>query len=215
MLHSNAEHIPLGAETKIRISKFLFVDVGALLAAQNIPIQSILGVPLEFAHQGVIAEQFVGQHLLYSSPSYKEPELYYWHPPKNEAQAEVDFLLQQNTAIIPVEVKSASTGRIKSLHSYVLKRNAPVAARIHSGRASWERVHARLSERSQPFKLLNLPLYMITSLPRLAAELSAHALARSQARARIPQVAGGVTWLDSRASVSGSPLMRSSGCGPE
>lgn len=171
VLHSNAEHIPLGAETKIRISKFLFVDVGALLAAQNIPIQSILGVPLEFAHQGVIAEQFVGQHLLYSSPSYKEPELYYWHPPKNEVQAEVDFLLQQNTAIIPVEVKSAPTGRLKSLHSYVLKRNAPVAARIHSGKASWERAHARLSERSQPFKLLNLPLYMITSLPRLAAEL--------------------------------------------
>jgi uncharacterized protein len=179
VLHSNAEHVPLGAETKIRISKFLFVDVGALLAAQNIPIQSILGAPLEFTHQGVIAEQFVGQHLLYSGASYREPELYYWHPPKHEVQAEVDFLLQQNTSVIPIEVKSAPTGRLKSLHSYVLKRNAPVAARIYSGKAGWELAQARLMERSQAFRLLNLPFYMITALPRLSAELRERSVNRA------------------------------------
>lgn len=171
VLHSNAERVPLGAETKIRISKFLFIDIGALLAAQSIPVQSTLGAPLEFAHQGVIAEQFVGQHLLYSGPSYKEPELYYWHPPKHDVQAEVDFLLQQNTTIIPIEVKTAPTGHLKSLHSYVLRRNAPVAARIHSGKASCESVHARLLEQARPFKLLNVPFYMITILPRLTEEL--------------------------------------------
>jgi hypothetical protein len=98
--------------------------------------------------------------------------LYYWHPPKHEVQAEVDFLLQQNTTIIPIEVKSAPTGRLKSLHSYVLKRNAPVAARIYSGKAGWELAQARLMERSQAFKLLNLPFYMITALPRLSVELA-------------------------------------------
>ena len=82
VMHSAADGVPLGAETKARISKFLFIDVGLLLAAQGIPVQSIMDKPVELANNGIIAEQFVGQHLLYSGPNFKSPELYYWHPPQ-------------------------------------------------------------------------------------------------------------------------------------
>jgi uncharacterized protein len=171
VLHSSADSIPLGAETKTRISKFLFVDVGLLLAAQDIPVQSIMEKPIELANNGVIAEQFVGQHLLYAQANFKTPELYYWHPPRKAGQAEVDFLLQQEGQIYPVEVKAGVSGSLRSLHSYVLKKNANVAIRIHSGRASLEALEANALEKQKSFKLLNVPFYMIELIPGLIREL--------------------------------------------
>ena len=38
IVHTHANGIPLGTETKIRISKFLFIDIGLLLCAQSIPL---------------------------------------------------------------------------------------------------------------------------------------------------------------------------------
>jgi predicted AAA+ superfamily ATPase len=171
VLHSSADRIPLGAEVKPRISKFLFVDVGLLLAAQNIPVQAIIGKPLELAGKGVLAEQFVGQHLLYSGPAYSTPHLYFWHPPKNELQAEIDFLIQHEGAIVPIEVKSGSSGRLKSLHSYAIKKNAALGVRIHSGKAGLETLQVRVKERSASLKLLNLPFYMAGHVQRLAHEI--------------------------------------------
>ncbi len=124
VLHSNADTVPLGAEIKIRISKFLFIDIGLLLSAQGIPPQIIMNSKLELANRGSLAEQFVGQQLLYAKPGYVNPELYYWQPPRSEAQAEVDFLYVQANEIIPVEVKAGSRGTIKSLHSYIIKKQA-------------------------------------------------------------------------------------------
>lgn len=170
VMHSAADGIPLGAEVRSRISKFLFIDVGLLLAAQGIPVQSVLGRPLELASQGILAEQFVGQHLLYAGPSYARPELFYWHPPKSELQAEVDFLMQEGRDIVPVEVKSAPTGRLRSLHSYAARKNADLAIRIHSGRAGWEEVQANIAGRTKSFKLLNLPFYLIEAVHPLVRD---------------------------------------------
>lgn len=169
VLHSNAETIPLGAETKIRISKFLFLDIGLLLAAQGLPSQAIMQAPLELANQGVLAEQFVGQQLLYAKKGYVEPELYYWQPPKSEAQAEVDFLFPCANRIYPIEVKSGSGGTIKSLHSYVVKKNTDQAVVISSAKPSVEQRSARVTEVERPFRLLRIPFYLVNRLERLLA----------------------------------------------
>ena len=169
--HSNADGVPLGAAPQTRICKYLFVDVGLLLAAQGLPAQSVMSRPLELAGDGALAEQFAGQLLLHSGPGYKPPELHYWHPPRTEAQAEVDFLLQQEGRVYPVEVKAGASGKLRSLHSYVLKKNASLAVRIHSGRPGLETLRAKRGERQRDFRLLNLPFYMIDLLPRLLKEL--------------------------------------------
>ena len=164
VLHSQANHIPLGAEVKIRISKFLFIDIGLLLAAQGIPAQAILQAPLELAGKGVLAEQFVGQQLLSSKPSYINPELYYWHPPRAEAQAEIDFLYTLGNEIIPIEVKSGKSGTIKSLQSFVIKKQADRAIRISSNKPLREQLLARLDEKQHSFTLLNLPFYLVNRI---------------------------------------------------
>jgi len=167
VLHSNVQTVPLGAETKMRISKFLFIDVGLLLSAQGIPVQEVMSNNLELANRGSLAEQFVGQQLLYSKPEYVNPELYYWHPPKAEAQAEVDFLYVSGNTIIPVEVKAGSTGTIKSLQSYVIKKQADMAVRVSSGKPSVNELVAKSNKQERDFKLVNLPFYLVNRLGRL------------------------------------------------
>lgn len=172
VLHSQADAIPLGAESKIRISKFLFVDIGLLLAAQGIPAQQVLQAPLEMAGRGVLAEQWVGQQLLYAKPAYLNPELYYWQPPKAEAQAEVDFLYTHANTIIPIEVKAGSSGTIKSLQSFVLKKQAAYAVRISSAKPSLLKLEAKRQGECRPFHLLNIPFYLVNRLPTLLASLT-------------------------------------------
>ena len=159
VLHSYANAVPLGAETKIRISKFLFIDVGLLLAAR--------GIPAQLAGKGELAEQWVGQQLLYSKATYINPELYYWHPPKSEGQAEIDYLYVSGNEIIPVEVKSGSNGSIKSLHSYVIKKQAQRAIRISSGKPVVEQLTARQNKIEHEFELINLPFYLLNQIERL------------------------------------------------
>ncbi len=169
VVHTSANHIPLGADVKIRISKFLFIDTGLLLAAQGIPVQQIMNSPLELTNRGVISEQFVGQQLLGAKPGYVAPSLYYWHPPKAEGQAEIDFLYEHDNRIYPVEVKSGSRGSIKSIHSYVIKKQADCAIRISSAKPSIDNLVAKVRGQERAFRLLNLPFYLLNHLDRMLA----------------------------------------------
>ncbi len=175
VLHSQADAVPLGAETKIRISKFLFIDIGLLLAAQGIPAQNILQAPLEMAGRGTLAEQFVGQQLLYAKPAYINPELYYWQPPKAEGQAEVDFLYTHGNEIIPVEVKAGSSGTIKSLQSFVVKKQSERAVRISSAKPSIDKLEAKSNGQSRSFQLLNIPFYLVNRLDALLGSQAGNA----------------------------------------
>ena len=64
------------------------------------------------AWNGKIAEQFVGQELR----AKHGENLFFWMRDKRGSSAEVDFLLESKGSIIPVEVKSGSSGKMKSLH---------------------------------------------------------------------------------------------------
>jgi predicted AAA+ superfamily ATPase len=170
VLHSRADTIPLGGDTKIRISKFLFIDIGLLLAAQGIAAQSIMSAPLELTNRGIIAEQFVGQQLLAAKPGYINPSLYYWQPPKSEGQAEIDFLYESGNRIYPIEVKSGTSGTIKSLHSYVLKKQTTEAIRISSAKPSVHELVAKANKQEKAFRLINLPFYLVNQIERMVNE---------------------------------------------
>jgi len=170
VLHSVADAVPLGGALKPRMSKFLFVDIGLLLAAQGIQPQAVMGLPLELSGRGVLAEQFVGQQLLNLRPGYVDPSLYYWHPPKSEGQAEIDFLFESGNRIYPVEVKSGERGSIKSLHSFMLKKHASLAVRVSSLKPSLQQLIAKSGGQQQPFTLIDLPFYLVNQLDRFLAE---------------------------------------------
>jgi uncharacterized protein len=105
--------LPLGTLASERKFKALIVDIGLMqyLCGLNIS-EEIYKKDLLNIYNGALAEQFAGQELL----AYSDNQLYYWARDAKSSNAEVDYLLQNGARILPIEVKSGSAGRLKSLH---------------------------------------------------------------------------------------------------
>ena len=60
-----------------------------------------------------------------------DSELYYWVRQARNSQAEVDYLVQDNQSIIPIEVKSGSEKRLQSLMIFLDSHpNSPFGIRF-------------------------------------------------------------------------------------
>ena len=101
--------VPLRSLVRENVFKLFLLDVG--LAGHMLRLSYRLQVEQEFAYKGFIAENFVQNELL----ARGMPTSYAW----NHGQAEVEFLYQTvSGSIIPVEVKSGSRTRARSLRAY-------------------------------------------------------------------------------------------------
>lgn len=110
---ASAAGLPLGASAAENKFKAVMLDIGLLTRLSGLSISSEFQKEnLLSIFKGAIAEQFVGQELLAAG----HEELYYWSREAKSSSAETDFLVEKNHAIIPVEVKSASAGSLRSLH---------------------------------------------------------------------------------------------------
>jgi len=127
-------------------------DVGLLGALARVPpdaVQSDLSILTDY--QGAFVENHIAQHLA----AMTDGPLHYW---KNVGRdAEVDFLLQHGSEILPIEAKSGMNVRAKSLAFYLAKYDPSLAVRT--------------SLRNLKFdgRVLNIPLYAFQSLPRFLA----------------------------------------------
>lgn len=61
----------------------------------------------------------MGQEILAYSNPYQKTSLYYWHRQIRSSEAEIDYLIQDNQAIIPIEVKSGSGSTLRSMHIFL------------------------------------------------------------------------------------------------
>jgi len=118
--YTAGQGIPLGAQKKTDDFKVILLDVGlsqAILGLQ--PGNWLLQPTTFFINKGELVEAFVGQELLaYTHPIY-EAELYYWHRRNIGGEAEIDYLIQENESIIPIEVKSGKGTTLKSMHVFL------------------------------------------------------------------------------------------------
>ena len=84
------------------------------------------------------------------------------------AGAEIDYLLQRNTEIIPVEVKAGSTGSLRSLHGFMEQKKLSKAVRVNSGYPSLTEVTIKNSNNQTiNYQLLSLPFYLTEQIYRL------------------------------------------------
>lgn len=110
---SNPEGIPLGANKSDKIFKAIFLDIGLLSRLSGFSVSTEFNKSdLLNIYRGILAEQFVGQELI----SAENNELYYWSRQAKSSTAEVDFLIEKQNEIIPIEVKSGASGSLKSMH---------------------------------------------------------------------------------------------------
>jgi predicted AAA+ superfamily ATPase len=122
--------IPLGAEVNQKFCRFLIFDTGIMLRILGEDISDILlGETLEQINKGDVAELFVGLELLKNAPVNLTGELYYWQRDERGSQAEVDFLIQKNSKIVPIEVKSGTSGKMQSLHLFMKEKQSEYGIR--------------------------------------------------------------------------------------
>ncbi len=169
VFHSDANGLPLGSEVNERCFKLVFLDVGLLNTLLGIrETDLVLAKDIVLVHSGAVAEQLVGQALLYGGNPYAEPSLYYWNRPERGSTAELDYLIQSRGRILPVEVKAGNTGRLKSLQTFIQEKNAPIGIRFNSDPPSvYETRTAVAGKEPRRFTLLSLPLYLAEQLQRL------------------------------------------------
>ena len=170
--HSSANGVPLGAEKKAALFKVLFMDVGLLSSVLNINELNLKEDGPNLVNRGAVAEQFVGQHLLYSEKAYQALSLFYWVREAKNAAAEVDYLQSIGQQVVPVEIKSGATGTLRSLHQFCFEKQSSLAIRFNSEPASFlDKVHASTGEGKAHYSLLSLPLYMVGQAKGLASEV--------------------------------------------
>jgi predicted AAA+ superfamily ATPase len=168
VFHTSANGIPLAVEINPRFFKTLYLDIGLLSAALNLNVLDLNKEDLSLINKGALAEQFIGQHLMYSGPYYETPELYYWVREAKSAAAEVDYLLTCGQHIVPVEIKAGTTGSLKSLHQFLKEKNRHFALRFNADVPSLLNDTKKMTDGSTVnYDLLSLPLYMVGETQRL------------------------------------------------
>jgi len=154
--HVSTPKIPLSAYKDDHIFKIYMLDIGLLAEQGAIAADTILkGNHLFSEFKGAFAENFVAQEFR----AMGQKQLYYWSSP---GTAEVDFIVEQNQQIFPLEVKSGTSQKKKSLLSYANKYNVDILSR------------ASLMNLRQDGKVYNYPLYMIQLFLKLRARENSH-----------------------------------------
>ena len=106
--------LPLQASSSDKIFKAILLDIGLMRCLNRMPMETeYLNSDLLHIYRGAMAEQFVGQELLAAGGG---TPLYYWSRKAKSSTAEVDYLVVVKGKVYPLEVKSGSSGRLKSLH---------------------------------------------------------------------------------------------------
>ncbi len=162
-----ANGLPLGAETNEKFFKVIMLDCGLCNASLGLSLHQLESVSeISMINSGGMAEQLTGQLLRTIHPLYIDPALYYWAREKTGSEAEVDYIIQHENQIIPMEVKAGTTGTLKSLHQYMKEKKKPIAIRVNSDIPSV--THIQLRDPSNiEYALLSLPFYLLEQLPRL------------------------------------------------
>ncbi len=122
--HTSANGIPLGAETNPKKRKFLVLDTGIYQRALGLDLTRLFNEdPSGFANRGSIAELHAGLEIVKNSTCYSKPELYYWQRDARNSQAEVDYIVQKQDEIIPIEIKAGTKGAMQSLYIFLKEKN--------------------------------------------------------------------------------------------
>lgn len=153
--HTSASGLPLSATINEKKFKLLFLDVGLVKFTNQLDPDLMLQKDIMLINQGALAEQFVGQELLTAEPWYYPQQLFYWQREKTGSLAEVDYVINLDKNIIPMEVKAGKTGSMRSLQVFLNEKSYPFGVRLSMQPLSFNN------------RVLSVPLYMIHELPRL------------------------------------------------
>ena len=139
--------LPLVAYQELSAFKLFHNDVGLLGAMSRLNAKIIANLDAIFEEfKGALAEQYVFQQLI-----QKENLSIYYHT-FDRSKYELDFLIQNDNKIIPVEVKAGKNLQATSFKLFCQKHNPQTAIRIS------------LADYKEEESMTNVPLYAINSI---------------------------------------------------
>jgi len=151
--HSSGQGVPLGSEVNFKKFKCLLLDSGIFQQIAGLRITDlIIAENIDMMNKGNIAEAFAGVELIKYSHVHEKKQLHYWHREKRGSSAEVDYLIEQDGQVVPVEVKSGSTGKMQSMNLFIDEKKSSMGIRIS------------LENFTQYGKITVIPLYAVSNL---------------------------------------------------
>ncbi|MDR1516692.1 MAG: ATP-binding protein [Dysgonamonadaceae bacterium] len=141
--------MPLIAYQDMSAFKLFFNDVGLLAAKSKLDLQTIIfGNDVFIEYKGAFAEQFVMQQLRAAELDY----IGYWT--NERGAAEMDFVVQNEGEIIPIEVKAETNLKAKRFKLFCEKFKPKTAYK------------SSLTDYKEENWMTNLPLYAINTITR-------------------------------------------------
>ncbi|MCL2186418.1 MAG: AAA family ATPase [Treponema sp.] len=124
--HTAANGIPLGAEKNVKYRRIIPCDTGIFLHTLGMRSEILPATDFSAVNRGSLAEIFTGLELLKAASCYTPSELYCWQRSANhdspQGSAQIDFLVQKGSKIIPIEVKSGTQGSMQSLRLFMKEK---------------------------------------------------------------------------------------------
>lgn len=139
-----------------------FLDTGILNHILGISAEMLVMDDLSQSYKGSIIPHIITQELISIQVNTSDlPN--FWVREKKQASSEVDLVYTMEGKVIPIEIKSGSTGSLKSLHQFMERTNHPYAIRVYAGEFS---VQETKTPNGIPYLLMNLPYYLGTLIPQ-------------------------------------------------
>ena len=166
VIHSDSNGMPLGAEERPDVRKLLFLDVGLMNYANGLTSSEIMNMDdVQLINEGTIAEQFIGQHLYFRRGLFELPRLNYWLREGSSTNAEVDYVIEDGHAVLPVETRAGKAGTMKGLRQMMLEKKLTKAIRFDASKFVEQNVHIEDPVYgSRDWLLISSPLYGVEAL---------------------------------------------------
>lgn len=166
IIPSTSLQIPIVPDFK-KSPKLQFLDTGLVNYFAGLQQHYFVQDDLHSIHRGLIAEHIATQEFI-ALRNNRLKKTCFWVRENSSSNAEVDLLSQYNEQLIPIEIKSGTTGRLRSLHSFIDIAQQPHAVRISSAPLSVENIQ---TIQGRPYRLIHIPFYWAGDLDRILSSV--------------------------------------------
>ena len=135
--------------------KLLWFDTGLVNYVTGMQEELLFTPNSDELWNGDITEHIVAQELLGATTLFGEKRMFWVRDARN-SQAEVDFVIRHKSHLLPIEVKTGSNSKLRSLHQYMEESNENIALRLWNGPMTSDII---THTDGRPFTLYNIPLY--------------------------------------------------------
>ena len=128
--HTSANGFPLSAEQNRKFRKYLIFDTGIYQRFLKLNLGGLFHAEsVEQINKGAFAELLAGLEMMKASPVNFPLSLYFWQREKTGSNAEVDYVIQHDENIVPVEVKANTKGSMQSMFQFLTEKDYPFGIR--------------------------------------------------------------------------------------